>query len=172
MTCDTAFTVDRWWIVHTRPLYEDRLARELDAFGASYYLPKVPIIRKHYRRGVEHRDTAFVPALPRCLFLSGDWRARDFAARSRAISGHGIQDVIDQRGFAMDLERFKLRVAEQGARPLLKAGAAMRVASGPFIGRDVKIDSDSGAEFVKVIMDFMGRWMPASFRYEELEYLN
>ncbi len=116
-----------WWLIHTKPRQEKRLAVELRVMGVPHYLPVTKC--KAVTRGRTRLTRA--PQFPSYLFLRGDAEQRLLALKTnRIVATHC---VVDQAGLSSQLwdladlieKGVPLRIEER-----LVAGQHVRVKSG------------------------------------------
>ncbi|MEW6251790.1 MAG: transcription termination/antitermination NusG family protein [Planctomycetota bacterium] len=122
-----------WWVAHTRPRQEKRVADALAAAGVRQYLPLVPV-RHSYAKS---RVVFHLPLFPGYVFFVGDHGACDCVRRTHRIAG--ILPVADQAGLRRELVQIERALA--GGKHLelfsaLKVGCRCRIRSGPL--RDVE----------------------------------
>lgn len=126
----------QWWVLHTRPNHEKRLARELLRAGTSFFLPL------HERRWRNRYQPlrAFLPLFPRYIFLKGTNEERFAALRTRSVIS--CLFVEDQEELYSDLSRLH-RLIESGEpltrEPRLRPGTWVEVTQGPLAGMKGKI---------------------------------
>src|SRR5262249_37070499 len=65
-------TLERWWVLHTKPRAEKSLARRLLGSSIAFFLP---LYRRQWR-WKSRLQSSFVPLFPGYLFLYGDNQAR------------------------------------------------------------------------------------------------
>jgi transcriptional antiterminator RfaH len=150
-----------WYVVHTRPLDEERALVNLRRQGYEAYLPTYRSRRTLGRRvSLVQR-----PLFPRYLFVTLDmsrdvWRP--------ILSTFGVSNLvrIGERPLAVPNGIVEaLRANEAAATfddPLdparrMKHGAAIRVVSGPFADLFGKFQGLADAERVIVLLDLLGR---------------
>lgn len=124
-------TVEKWWVLHTRPRAEKSLARQLRQRGISYYLPTYERRRRLQGRSV----VSYLPLFPSYLFLRGSEDDRYAAFRTNLV----VQslDVRDQERLLADMASV-YRLVETGL-PLspedrLLPGQKVEVTDGPLLG--------------------------------------
>jgi transcriptional antiterminator RfaH len=143
-----------WWVLHTRPRQEKRLAEHLRGRDVAYYLPLIarPV---RIRSRIVH---SHLPLFPGYVFLLGSWEERATALGT----GRVVQalPVGDQDRLWHDLSQVHQLIAS-GA-PLtpegrLVPGATVEIRSGALAGlRGTIIESVSGRRFL-VRVDFIQR---------------
>jgi transcriptional antiterminator RfaH len=150
-----------WYVVHTRPLEEERALANLRRQSFEAYLPTYRSRRTHGRR------VEFVrrPLFPRYLFVTLDmsrdvWRP--------ILSTFGVSNLvrIGERPLAVPRGIVEsLRANEEAATfddaldpaRQMKCGASIRVISGPFADLVGKFQGLADVERVIVLLDLLGR---------------
>jgi len=126
----------RWWVLHTRPRAEKRLARELLRHGRSFFLPL--FTRTWRNRGTTR--SSHLPLFPSYVFLHGDGDARWTALATNQVAQ--VIPVEDQRQLHDDLMRVHhLMVSGLPLTPeeRLEPGAAVMITRGPLAGMTGKV---------------------------------
>ena len=139
-----------WWVLHTRPRTEKKLARHLHARRISYFLPI------HERRQlIQGRlRTSYLPLFAGYLFLRGDHENRVQALESNLVA-HCLE-VADQRQLITDLtgiQRLLQSEAVLTPEQRFPPGAPVEIVAGPFAGLLGKIERQRGNQlkfFVEV----------------------
>jgi transcription antitermination factor NusG len=143
-----------WWVLHTKPRQEKRLAQHLHERHVPFFLPLVSRqVRIRARVVLSH-----LPLFPGYVFVLGNWEERVAAL----ATGRVVQSlkVVDQELLWHDLRQIQQLIAS-GA-PLtpegrLEPGATVEIRSGPLAGlRGTIINSVSGRRFL-VRVDFIQR---------------
>lgn len=123
----------RWWVAHTRPRNEKRLAADLRLLGIFNYLPLYP---RQTRGGARRRVyQSILPVFPGYLFFNGTEEQR-----LRALTTNRIVSVLSvprQDELVRDLRSVQQALAAGvGFRwhPEVKIGDLARVVSGPLMG--------------------------------------
>lgn len=153
----------RWYVVHTQPSSEDRASIRLAAQGYHVFYPRLRKTVRHARKS----ESKLVPFFPGYLFLRLDI-SRD---RWRAINGtRGVirllaQGDVPQTVPAGIVEELQSHADRQDAlvwTPPLNVGQRVRITEGPledFVGTLQRLD---GADRVLVLLDLLGRFVPAT----------
>lgn len=143
-----------WWVLHTKPRQEKRLAQHLYGKNIPFFLPLISRqVRIRARIVLSH-----LPLFPGYVFVLGNWDERVAAL----ATGRIVQalKVVDQKRLWHDLRQVQQLIGS-GA-PLtpegrLVAGATVEIRSGPLAGlRGTIIESVSGRRFL-VRVDFIQR---------------
>lgn len=134
-----------WWILHTRPRQEKRLAKELHRRRVPFYLP---LIRRNYTLRARTM-TSHVPLFSSYVFLLGDREERIAALVTKRVVN--TLAVSDQTSLWQDLGRIH-RLINSGApvAPMdrLVPGTLVRICSGPLAGMEGRLLSTAGRRFV------------------------
>ena len=94
-------SIGPWWVLHTKPRHEKAIARALDIFDVTYFLPLVSLQSRRLGR-TRH---ASVPLFPGYVFLCGDWQERERALRTNRVVN--VLEVKDQEGLKADLRQIR-----------------------------------------------------------------
>ena len=155
----------RWYVVHTQPCSEDRASIRLTAQGYHVFCPRLRKTVRHARKS----ESKLVPLFPGYLFLKLD-KAR---ARWRAVNGtRGVirllaQGDIPQTVPAGIVEELKSHVDMHDAlvwTPPLSIGQRVRITEGPFEDFMGTLQRLDGPDRVLVLLDLLGRSVPATLR--------
>jgi transcriptional antiterminator RfaH len=121
----------RFWVLHTRPRAEKKLARQLFDRGVSYFLPT-------YQRDWRNQGRMFrsyLPLFPGYVFLFGDHEQRSTALETNLVAM--VLPVRDQFQFQSDLQRVQ-RLITSGKSVVpedrLERGDRVRLVKGPLAG--------------------------------------
>jgi transcriptional antiterminator RfaH len=126
----------RWWVLHTRPRAEKRLARELLRHCRSFFLPL------HTRTWRSRGSTlsSHLPLFPGYVFLHGDGDARWTALETNQVAR--VIEVDDQRQLHNDLVRVHHLIVSGlplTAEERLEPGSAVEITRGPLAGLTGKV---------------------------------
>jgi len=143
-----------WWVLHTRPRQEKRLAQQLHGKQVPFFLPLV----KHQLRVRNRTVSSHLPLFPGYVFLLGTRTERLMALNT----GRVVQplEVANQEDLWRDLRQVQ-RLIASGA-PLspegqLLPGTPVEIRSGPLAGlRGTILQAVSGRRFL-VRVDFIQR---------------
>jgi transcriptional antiterminator RfaH len=152
--------VRQWYALHTKPRKERQVNALLQERGIETYLPTVR--RKARRRDRPDRVVYF----PCYLFARIDFRVTprssiDWMPGIRRIirSGDKPAVVADE---IVDTVRRRLEGIEEIGYSNLRQGDRVRITSGPLRDLEAVFDQPlSSAERVRILLDVMGRMMPA-----------
>jgi transcription antitermination factor NusG len=127
---------EHWWVLHTRPRAEKKIARVLLGRSIGFFLPLYE--RQWKQRQRQHRS--YMPLFPGYVFLYGDQRARLSAQETNCLVG--CLTVPDQRQLHADLARVHA-LTESGMplapEPRLEPGTRVTIGDGPLAGLEGKI---------------------------------
>lgn len=135
-TPDLQSSVERWWVLHTRPRAEKTLTRRFLDRGASFYLPLYS--RKWRNKGREFES--HLPLFPGYVFLFGDQTDRLRALETNLVA-HVIP-VDDQQRLHSDLVRVHNLLctgAPVTPEDRLEPGDPVEIVKGPFAGLEGKV---------------------------------
>jgi transcriptional antiterminator RfaH len=159
----------RWYVVHTQPGWEDRAGARLMAQGYQVFCPHLRKLVRHARK----TESKLVALFPGYLFLWMD------ASRMRWRSVNGTRGVIrlltqgdtPQPLASGIVENLQSHVDAQGALTWiapLSAGQRVRIVEGPFEDFVGTLERLDGQDRVHVLLDLLGRSVPATLRYGAL----
>ena len=158
----------RWYVIRTESRSEYLAASELDRDGFEVFFPRVTVV--HPRKG--HGDT---PLFPGYLFLhcnleedSGPSFRRAHRVLGWVRFGGDIPWLPDQ--FVAEMKkRSEMINQEGGLRRRFRPGELVRVEADAVQGiAEVVEDAKSTHSRVKVLLEFMGRSVPAQVPWESL----
>ena len=145
--------IDRsWWVVHTRPRQEKKLAEHLRDRGIPYFLP---LTRKRLLvRGVP--TSSYLPLFSSYLFLQANGEERIVALASGRIVQ--VLRVADQEQLRNDLGQIHQLISSGlalTAETQLMPGTLVEISGGPLCGlRGQVVRTASGQRFI-VRVDFI-----------------
>ena len=161
-----------WLVAQTKPQRERWAVQNLTSQGLETYLPLIAV---HLRRGGIRRQSLF----PRYIFVyssQGQWRTiRSTYGISTLIMRGGIPAVIP----AKEIQQIRAREDEDGLVRLpqspsaanLRAGDAVRIVEGPFAGRLGICEGTPIQERVRILMEFLGGYIPCLLHTNQLDPL-
>jgi transcription antitermination factor NusG len=143
-----------WFVAHTRPRCEKKLAQYCDREKLDYTLPCYHSVHKYRGKTV----TFLKPLFPGYLFLrmlaeqpqkvyQSDYVANMLPVIDQELFEQQLNDIL--RALDTDLE---VRLA-----PLIKDGCRVRVKSGPLRGMEAMVESRIGVVQVLLRLDFIGQ---------------
>jgi transcription antitermination factor NusG len=143
-----------WYVAHTRPRCEKKLADYCQREGLACTLPLYRSIRKYRRKSV----VFLKPLFPGYVFLELQPQQRQKAFRSDYIAN--LLDVPDQAEFSRQLGDILLaleREVEVRLAPTIGPGTRVRIRSGPLQGMEAWVESRSGMTEALLRLDFIGQ---------------
>jgi transcriptional antiterminator RfaH len=159
-----AWTVLRWYLIHTKPSAEGIAQANLERQGYEIYLPR--LLQSSLRRRARHER--IVPLFPRYLFL----RLREGCQPLAPVrSSAGVSSVVrfgSRYGVVADDVIGKLRSRADPLTGLhrltsptpLARGDAVRLAAGPFDGLEGIFQRSDGDERAVVLLKLLGQETP------------
>jgi transcription antitermination factor NusG len=160
-------TGDRpWWVAHTRPRCEKKLAQYCEREGLSTTLPCYRSVRKY--RG---KTLVFLkPLFPGYLFLRLWTRERQAVYQSDYVAN--LLEVPDQAEFNRQLEDILGALdteVEVRLAPTIGPGSRVRIRSGPLQGMEAWVENRSGMREVLLRLDFIGQAAAVRVDADQLE---
>lgn len=155
----------RWYAVHTQPCWEHRASARLTAQGYRVFCPLLRKVVRHARKS----ESKLVALFPGYLFLNLDI-SRD---RWRSVNGtRGVIRLLAQRdipqaippGIVEGLLSHVDMYDVLAWMPVLSAGQRVRIIEGPFEDFVGTLQRMEGSDRVHVLLDFLGRSVPAALR--------
>lgn len=180
-----------WYLVYTRPRYEEKAEKELRAAGCKTFWPSKHVTIKAPRRApIEHNVGTF----PRYLFVSGvPFRQRQkdrmiSETEVATVNGRAVVDIRDIEG-VVDvigtptgwlrvpnaaialISNYQTRAKAEKPVPRhgFKAGDAARVISGPFMSFQATVVEAIGLHDAKVLIDMFGGLVPVTMGVAQLD---
>jgi transcriptional antiterminator RfaH len=159
---------EAWWVCHTRPRCEKKLAEFLLAERIHHYLPLVPSVRRYGSRTKRFTKPLFAGYV--FVRFAPDQRPRlgqqDLLAR--------VLPVEDEPRFLRQLEDVQRIVAsglEATLHPLLKRGTPVRVTGGPLRGLEGTVDDSSHPRGIVLSVDVLQQGLLVKVPLEDLKIL-
>jgi len=124
---------ERWWVLHTKPRAEKRLARCLLQKEHNFFLPLYT--RRHTRSGRPGNVDAYLPLFPGYVFFHGSEEGRLAAFATRLVAQ--VLPVTDQARLYQDLVNVhRLMTLDKPLTPAktLPPGTPIEITEGPFAG--------------------------------------
>jgi len=158
-------TGPRWYVVHTQPACEERAALHLATQGFTIFCPRFRKTVRHARKITSKMSALF----PGYLFVKLN-PARD---RWRSINGtRGVIRLLTlgdrlQPAPAGVVENLQTQADSHGvfvAAQVLSVGQRVRIAEGPFANLVGTLQRLDGADRVQVLLDILGRSVPATLQ--------
>src|SRR5262249_27254946 len=149
---------ERWYVVHTLPMCEERAQLQLENQGFRTFLPKRRKTVRHARK-LSTVEAAF---FPRYLFVVLDLTRH----RWRSVNGtFGVANLVMQGDQPHPVPRgiVETLVASTDAHGILqlgqqlKVGGPIRLAAGPFAEQLVILDRMDDSGRIRVLLGILGR---------------
>lgn len=156
---------DRWYVVHAQPGCEERAGTHLATQGYTVFCPCFRKIVRHARKN-SYKLAALFPGY---LFVKLDL-SRD---RWRSINGtRGVIRLLalgdsPQPAPAGVVEELQIQTDRHGGFMLAQAlsiGQQVRIAEGPLANLVGTLQRLDGADRVRVLLDLLGRSVPATLQ--------
>lgn len=144
----------RWFVAHTRPRCEKKLAEYCERDGYSTTLPLYRSVRKYRGKTV----TFLKPLFPGYLFLRLLPEQRQKVFQSDYVAN--LLDVPDQAEFEQQLQDILYALEQEvdvRLAPTIGPGVRVRIKSGPLQGLEGWVESRSGMVDVLLRLDFIGQ---------------
>jgi len=157
-----------WYVAHTRPRCEKKLAQYCKRNGLSVTLPCYRSVRKYNQKTVVFEK----PLFPGYVFLEllssqrqtvyqSDFVANLLDVGDQALFDHQLRDIL--RRLATDMEVY--------LSPQIIPGASVRIKSGPLRGLEGQVEQRSGTIFVHLRLDFIGQAAAVKIEASDLELI-
>lgn len=141
-----------WWVIHTRPRCEKKMAEWLNDRGWPSSLPL-----RRQRRDYASKSVVFhLPLFPGyCFGKFAEARQSELYASGYAAR---ILKIVDQEGFFHQLSALESALESGGAVepvPYLKPGRRVRITSGKFRGLEGKIERLASGQRLILSLDIL-----------------
>jgi transcriptional antiterminator RfaH len=156
----------RWFVAHTRPRAEKKLAEYCARNGISVTLPCYRSIRKYERKTVVFEK----PLFPNYLFLRLKPAEKQKVFHNDYVAN--LLDVTDQDLFEKqlgDILRSLDSDMEVLLAPQITAGSRVKITSGPLRGLEGLVETRSGVTYVNLRLDFIGQAVAVRVEASDLE---
>lgn len=143
-----------WFVAHTRPRCEKKLAEYCQREGLAHTLPLYKSVKKYRGKTVVFHK----PLFPNYVFLQLTVPQRQKAFRSDHIAN--LLDVPDQQEFQQQLGDILLaleREVEIRLAPTINPGCRVKIKSGPLQGMEGWVESRNHPVEVMLRLDFIGQ---------------
>jgi len=155
-----------WYVAHTRPRCEKKLADYCQREGFLVTLPCYRAVHKYRGKTVAFQK----PLFPGYVFLQLLTHQRQKVYQSDYVAN--LLDVPDQETFAQQLADI-LRALETGLEvrlaPQISAGSRVRIKSGPLRGLEGSVEQRAGTTLVLLRLDFISQAAAVKIDATELE---
>jgi transcription antitermination factor NusG len=158
----------RWFVAHTRPRCEKKLARYYERAEFPTTLPCCRTVHRYRGKTV----TFDKPLFPAYVFLQ--LRAEDRGKASRHDHLVRLLEVTDQALFTQqlgDIMRALETECEVFIAPGIKAGSHVRIRHGPLRGMEGWVEQRSGTVIVLLRLDFIGQAAAVKMDASDLELI-
>jgi transcription antitermination factor NusG len=157
-----------WFVAHTRPRCEKKLAQYCHRNGLSVTLPCYQSVRKYDQKTVVFEKPlfpgyVFLELLPhqRQTVYQSDFVANLLDVGDQALFDHQLRDIL--RSLETDME---IHLA-----PQIIPGINVRIKSGPLRGLEGRVEQRSGTVFVHLRLDFIGQAAAVKIEASDLEVI-
>ncbi len=155
-----------WYVAHTRPRCEKKLAEYCQREGFAVTLPCYRTVHKYRGKTVSFQK----PLFPGYLFLQLLPPQRQMVYQSDYVAN--LLDVPDQETFTRQLGDI-LQALETDLEvflaPHITAGARVRIKSGPLRGLEGHVQERAGVTMVLLRLDFISQAAAVKMEATELE---
>ncbi len=144
----------RWFVAHTRPRREKKLAEQCQRKGIAATLPCYSSAHKYRGKTVVFQK----PLFPGYLFLQLEPAQKDFVRLNDHVAN--LLDVFDQQTFQQQLQDILLALeAKVGVRlvPAIGEGMRVRIKAGPLQGIEGWVEQRFGMTTVLLRLDFINQ---------------
>jgi transcription antitermination factor NusG len=155
-----------WFVAHTRPRAEKKLASFCQEQGFLARLPLYRSLRKYRGKRLIFQK----PLFPGYLFVQLEGHQRLTLQQNRHIAN--LLDVPDQEEFVAQLaDIFRALETDLEIRvaPEIQAGLRVRIRSGPLRGMDGWVESREKLADVHLRLDFIGQAAVVTIQADDLE---
>ena len=155
-----------WYVAHTRPRCEKKLAEYCQREGLAATLPCYRSVKKYRGKTVTFEK----PLFPGYVFLQLTIPQRAKAFQSDHVAN--LLEVVDQKLFAQqvgDILQALDSEMEVQLAPEIKSGMLVRIKSGPLRGVEGWVESRTGTVAVQLRIDFIHQAAVVKIEATELE---
>ena len=157
-----------WYVAHTRPRREKKLAEYCEREGFLVTLPCYRMVHKYRGKTVTFRK----PLFPGYVFLQLLTHQRQKVYQSDFVAN--LLDVPDQESFAQQLGDILLALdsdLEVRLAPQIAAGSRVKIKSGPLRGLEGRVQERAGVTMVLLRLDFISQAAAVKIEATELELI-
>ena len=155
-----------WFVAHTRPRREKKLAEYCEEIGVAATLPCYQAVHKYRGKRVVFEK----PLFPGYVFLQAIPEQKQSIYQSDHVAN--LLDVFDQALFIQQLTDI-LRALETGLEivlaPEIGKGSRVKVKSGPLAGMEGWVEERYGMDVVLLRLDFIGQAAAVKLTASEIE---
>jgi transcription antitermination factor NusG len=155
-----------WFVAHTRPRCEKKLAQHCEREGLSFTLPCYRSVKKYRGKTVVFQK----PLFPNYLFLRLAPEQKRKVYQSDYVAN--LLEVVDQQLFQAQLGDILLALdtdLEIYLAPQITPGSRVKIKSGPLRGVEGIVEHRSGLTLVLLRLDFIGQAAAVKIDAGELE---
>lgn len=155
-----------WYVAHTRPRREKKLAEFCTREVLEYTLPLYSSVKRYRGKTLVFRK----PLFPGYIFLKLDRDSSTKVRQNQHVAN--LLEVPDQAEFEHQLADI-LRALDSGVEvrlaPEIKVGMRVKIKSGPLRGLEAWVQDRAGLSEVILRLDFIGQAAVVSIKADELE---
>lgn len=158
----------RWYVAHTRPRREKKLAEYCEREGFSATLPTYRSVKKYRGKTLVFHK----PLFPNYVFLQLLPQQKQAVYQSDHVAN--LLEVVDQELFQAQLGDILTALEtelEIFLAPQITAGARVKIKSGPLRGVEGIVERRSGMTFVLLRLDFISQAAAVKMEASELELI-
>jgi transcription antitermination factor NusG len=166
LAMDPKWTQLLWFVAHTRPRAEKKLAEFCVEQGYEHRLPVYRSVKTYARKRVIFEK----PLFPGYMFARVERRHRLTLVQNRYVAN--LLDVHDQEEFVGQLDAIYRALdarVEIQVCPEIKPGLQVRIKSGPLRGTEGWVESRAKLSDVHLRLDFIGQAVVAKIQADDLE---
>jgi transcriptional antiterminator RfaH len=155
-----------WYVAHTRPRCEKKLAEFCRDRGFHVTLPCYRSVRKYDRKTAVFEK----PLFPNYVFLRLSPPQRQKVYQSDYVAN--LLDVPDQELFEKQLGDILLSLESETEvllAPQITAGSRVKITSGPLRGLEGFVENRSGVTYVNLRLDFIGQAVAVKVEASDVE---
>lgn len=155
-----------WFVAHTRPRCEKKLAEYCDREGLSTTLPCYKSVKRYRGKKVTFEK----PLFPGYLFLQLSPPQTRKVFQSDYVAN--LLDVVDQKLFEQQLNDILLALdtdMEVMLAPYITTGSRVKIKSGPLRGLEGWVEDRSGQLMLILRLDFISRAAAIKIEASEVE---
>ncbi|MDX9753165.1 MAG: transcription termination/antitermination NusG family protein [bacterium] len=156
-----------WWVAHTKPNQERKLAADLKLADVTHFLP---LIEKKGRSNRPSRAYTIRPLFPGYLFFAGEREERKKVLETGRTAN--ILGIDDHQKLAAELEQvYRALLSGLSINPCanIREGQLFRLISGPGMGLQGKVVTLTKKSRVVIEIESIGQSMMVEVDAEDLE---
>ena len=157
-----------WYVAHTRPRREKKLAEYCQREGISVTLPTYKSVKKYRGKTAVFEK----PLFPNYLFMRLNPQDKQSVYQSDHVAN--VLEVVDQQLFEDQLGDILTALdseLEIFLAPQITAGARIKIKSGPLRGIEGIVEQRSGMTLVLLRLDFISQAAAVKIDASELELI-